>query len=439
MPPELKAFFEPKSVVLLGASESGGKENVSTAFFNSLAHNISRFTKGKVYGVDLSGKISGYAKKLTKVPKGCDLAVVSLSRELLTKNLSSLLAKRTKALVLVSGDTGQKQMEELANSARKRRFLLLGPSATTGVVNTSNGLVASPERGLALKQGHIAMISQDGGVGAAMLDLARFQSVGVSKFACVGDGLGVDAVELLQYFAQDKETKAICIYLETIRDGRRLVGAVGEVTRSKPVVIFKGGMEDKIFDAALKQVGAFQARSVDELLAVAEGLAKQPPMRGNRVAVITNVPGQAKLVMRSLVNEGLVPAEPSDGTVEKISKKYPNVKISNFIDLGPDAREDVYKFVVEQVASDKAVDGIAVISATKSTIFRPEDISGVAGVAKKAKDKPVVDLVPGVEDNRLIRGVSGTELPICWRPWDVARVLKFLSIRWKMLEKAAQK
>ncbi len=431
----LKVFFEPKSVVLIGASELKGAGAASATFFRSLASNISKFTKGKVYGVDLSGKLEGYMRKLTKVPMNCDLAVVLLPKDLLTKNLSSLLAKKTKALVLISDELAQKQREGLASLTKRGRLLLLGPKATMGIINTTNGLMATPVRGLTPKRGHIAVISQDGGLAAAMLDWARFHGVGVSKFACIGDGLGIGMVGMLRYLAQDKETKVVCVYLETAKEGRKLVGAISEAAKAKPVVVFKGGSEhEKIFDAALKQAGAFQARSIEEIFAVAEGLAKQPPMRGDRVAVITNIVGQAKLLVRSLAQEGLVLAEPSAETVKKISKKHPHVDISGFVDLGVEAKADLYKFVVGQVISDKAVDGMVVINAIKSTLLEPEDIQGIAEAAKKSKGKPVIDLTPGGEDNLHVREVLvGTELPVYNQPEKAARTMKLLSMRGKIL------
>ena len=439
--PELKVFFEPKSVVLVGASELKDEGEIYAAFFRSLAYNISRFKGGKVYGVDLSGKIEKYEKKLAKVPKGLDLAVVSLPKDLLKKNLSCLLAKRTKALVLISGELEPKQQEELGNFAKKGRLLLLGPKATMGVINTGNGFVAAPYQALAPRQGNIAVISQDGGLAAAMLDWVCLHSIGISKFACVGEGLGVDAAELIRYLAQDKKTNVVCVYLEAVKKGRKLIGAISEATKTKPVVVLKGGPEDeKIFKAALKQAGALHVQSVEEIFAVAEGLAKQPPMRGNRVAVITNVVGQARFLAGSLAREGLVLAELSAETSKKILNKHPHVNISGFVDLGVGAKADLYKFVGEQVLSDKAIDGVVVISAIKSTLLEPKDVREISSIAKKSKEKPVVDLTLGGEDNLHVRdALMDTEMPVYDQPEKAARVIKLLGVRGKILEKVQKK
>jgi acyl-CoA synthetase (NDP forming) len=181
-------------------------------------------------------------------------------------------------------------------------------------------------------------------------------------------------------------------------------------------------------------------QGIEEIFAAAEGLAKQPPMRGNRVAVITNVAGQARLLVKSLVKEGLVPAELSAETTKKILNKHPHVSILGFIDLGIGAKADLYKFVGEQLLSDKAIDGVVVVNAIKSTLLEPKDVREISAIAKKSKEKPVVDLAPGGEDNLHVREVlMDTELPVYDQPEKAARVMKLLGMRGKILDKVERK
>lgn len=437
MQKELKVIFEPKSVVLFGASEVNGEEATPAMFFRSIASNISKFARGRVYGVDLSGRIDGYEKKLTKIPKGRDLGIVSLPRNLFKKNLSSLLGKRTKALILISGEVDQKQREVLGNLAKRGKLLLLGPRATMGVINTAYGLVATPEPDVVLKRGHIAVVSQDGGLATVMLNWVSSHRVGISKFACVGEGMGIDVVDVLQYLARDKETRVICVYLEKIKDGRKLVESICEITKTKPVVVLYGGTEhEEIFRGALKQGKAFQVQNAREIFVIAEGLAKLSPMHGNRVAVITNVSGEGRLLIKFLSREGLAPAVLSPETVKKISNKYPSVNISGFVDLGIETKSDVYKYVLEQILSDKNVDGVIVINLLKSTILEPKDVKVLADAAKKSKDKPVLVLSPAHDDYlRVCEVLADTKLSVCGHPEEAALAMKFLNTRAKILEK----
>lgn len=438
---DIRALFEPRSVVLLGASELAGDASIFAESFRLLAMNISKFQKGKVHIVDMSGKLEGSEKNVSKVPRDRDLAVVILPRELLTKNLPKLLSRRVKALILASSEVDQKQLNELSKIAKRRKLLMLGPNAAMGVINTANGLLIAPERAPIPVRGHIAVVSQDNCVAAAMLDRARFHLTGISKLACTGDGIGVDEADILAYLANDKETKVICIYIRRVRDGRRLVGAIAKITDGKPVVLLKGGPDQGgVFGAAIKQAGALQARNIDELLSLAEGLVKQPPMRGNRAAVVTNFEGQAILAERYLLEEGLVIAGPSDDAARKITKKYPRVKIERFINLGPAAKADPYKFIIEQLLSDKGVDGIMVINAIKSSLFDAEDLRKLSDAAKKSKDKPIVDVVMCGEDYTVAReALANTALPVYSRVDEAARALNMLALRGKLLEKLRRK
>lgn len=436
MSPELKVLFEPKSVVVLGASELKGEDSFFSTLFTLVAHNVSKFRKVKI--VDLSGKLAGSEKNLNRVPKDRDLGVVLLPKKHLQTNLPKLLARRVRALVLMAGELDEKEREKLSGLVKRKRLLLLGPNATMGVLNTANDLLAAPERGQMPRKGHVAVISQDGSVAAAMLDRARSLNVGISKMACMGEGLGVDEADLLRYLAQDKETKAVCVYIESAKNGRKFAEAIRELVGNKPVIVLKGGPErDGVFEAALKQAGALQANDIEELFGAAEVLVKQPPLRGHRIAVATNFPGLAMLAARYLSDEGFEIVPPSKKTAESIMKKCPGGRVEGFVDLGPTEKADHFKFAVEQLLSDEGVDGVMVINAIKSGMLVPEDLRKIAEGAKKSKEKPVVDVVVSSEDYTIAREIlADTELPVYDGTGNAARAMKMLSLRGKILEKA---
>lgn len=431
MPGEVKAIFEPKSVVLVGVSDGVGEGIASPAFFHSLVHNMHRFFKGKTHVVDLSGKLEGAIKNLNWVPKGRDLAVVVLPPKLVMKNWRNLLNRVVKAIVLVARDFDQQQREELTRGVAKRRVCMLGPNAAAGVINTAKGLCATLERGLMPSRGGIAVISQDGAVGMAILDWAHFYGVSMSKFASTGDGIDIKEADLLEYLTRDKETKVICIYLERVRDGRRFLGSIRGAVKKKPVVVMKGGTardeRDKIFAASLKQVGAIRTGNVEELLGVADALAKQPPMQGDRVAVVTNAGGAAILVADALSRRGFALAKLSDKVTEKITGKYPDINIADWVDLGIDAKSDRYKFVLEQVLSDHGVDGVVVMNELKLNFLEPEDVQAIAGVAEKSRDKPIVSVAVAGGACILVReALKGKNVPVFDSPEEAVRALDAL-------------
>ncbi|MDI6643185.1 MAG: hypothetical protein QMD95_03945 [Candidatus Hodarchaeaceae archaeon] len=440
MSPELKALFEPKSVVVLGASELMGEDSLYAMFFRFIVGNFSKF-KGKVHIVDLSGKLEGSEKKPNRAPRDRDLAVVVLPKELLEKNLPKLLTRKVRALILVSGDLEKKQEEGLSNLVKRKKLLLLGPNAAMGVINTANGLMATAAREPIIRRGHLAIITQDSSIAAMMLDRVHFHNAGISKFACTGEGLGVDETDLLEYLVRDKETNAICICINSLKNGRRFVEVIRETVKEKPVMVLKASPRlEGVFEAALRQAGALLTENIGELIPIAEGLIKQPPMRGNRIAIATNFPGQAILAARYLSEAGLEIATPSNETAKKITKKYPSVRIKGFVDLGATAKASHYKFVIEQLLSDEGVAGVMVINAIRSSLLESEDLCEIAEVAKKSNDKPVIDVVTCDEDYAIAREIlADTKLPAYDRIENGARALKMHNLRWKMLEKLKQK
>jgi acetyltransferase len=429
----VKAIFEPKSVVLIGTSSGAGEGLASPAFFNSLVHNMLRFFKGNINVVDLSGKLEGAVKSLSQVPRGRDLAVVVLPPKLVMENLRKLLDRKVKAMIFVAKGFDPRQREQLARGAAKLKVRVLGPNATGGAVNTAKGLCAIPERGPMPSRGGIAVISQGGAVGTAMLDRVCFYGMGVSKFASTGDGIDVTEADLLEYLTHDRETKVICIYLESVRGGRRFLESIREAVKNKPVIVLKGGTardgveRDKIFIASLKQVGALQAGDVDDLLGAADALAKQPPMQGGRVAVVANVGGPAVLIVDAITREGLALARLSENAMKKITGKYPDISTADWVDLGISANGDQYKFVLEQVLLDPGVDGVVVVTELKSSFLEPGDVQAVAEAAKKSKGKPVISVTVGGGDCALVREVlKDRGVPVYDSPKKAARALDAL-------------
>ncbi len=430
---DLKTLFEPKSVVIVGTSEVAEADKIYSYLFRHLVQNLSSYKKGSVQIVDLGGKIEGSQKSIGKIRKGQDLGIVLLPKKTLYNNVQKLLKRQVKALVLVKGDLEEGQIAELAAAARRKKMALLGPGSI-GAINAANGLIAIPER-VRIQKGRVAFVSQDCCVAYSIIDQA--QAAGVSKLVSISDRVGTDESELLDYLVQDKETKAICLYIKRVRDGRKLVRAIRGAVAEKPVIILSGSAERaQIFEAAARQAGALLAHDVQDSINGAGGMVKQPPLHGPRVAVVTNLPGQAALLERYLQEAGLALAVPSHDTSQKIAKKLPGAKIPSFIDVGPAAKGEECRNAVELLLPDGNVDGVMVISALKSTLFGPEDLRRVADAAKKSREKPVIAAVLCAEDSPAIKEImSTTELPVYSQLEEAVHVLNLLRSRGKQLER----
>jgi acyl-CoA synthetase (NDP forming) len=448
---EVNAIFEPRKVVLAGSSVIQEKVGMtSPQLFKNVIYNMKKFFRGKTYIIDLNGK-KGY-NKVDKLPEIPELAVVMLPPKQSIVQAEKCAKIGVKALVMITGGYKNQQRQQLLKLKEEYGIRILGPNTIMGVINTVNGLNTTFERNVMPKKGNIAVISQSGGVGACILDWARFYNIGISKFAFVGDKIDIDDVDLLQYFKKDKDTKVICLYMEGIKNGRKFIEEARKIVKKKPILALKGGItqesaqrakshtasiagSDEIFDAAFKKAGIIRIENIDELMDAAIALSKQPPMLGDNVAIVSNVGGPAILAADAIVRNNLKLASLSQKTKAKIESLYPGVDATNPIDMIADARADRYEKVLELVLADKNVDGVLILNMLKSCFFEPKDAKVIPKIAAKHPDKPVVDVPAGGEDFALVYKVLGnTKIPLYNLPEKAVKALKILRIYCKIAE-----
>jgi acyl-CoA synthetase (NDP forming) len=446
------AIFEPKSVVLIGSSRLREKVGMSSPqLFKSVTYNMKKFFKGKVHVLDVDGRQkSKGAKALQSSP---ELAVIMLPPEHALIQAEEIAEKGAKALLIITGGYKDMQRQKLLRIKEEYGVRILGPNTIMGVINTANGLNTTFERNLMPKRGKIAVISQSGGVGACLLDWACFYDVGISKFAFMGDKIDIDDVDLLRYLSEDKETRVICLYMEGIKNGRAFIEEAKRTVKKKPILVLKGGIteesahrakshtasiagSDEVFNAALKKAEIIRVENVEELMDAAVALSKQPPMRGDNVAIVSNVGGPAILAADAVAKNSLKLAALSEKTRKEIEHLYPGVDATNPIDMIADARAERYEKVLDLVLADANVDGVLIINMLKSCFFEPEDARVIPKIAAKYPKKPVVDVPAGGEDFALVYKVLGkTNIPLYNLPEKAAKALKVLRIYGKILER----
>jgi acyl-CoA synthetase (NDP forming) len=280
-------------------------------------------------------------------------------------------------------------------------------------------------------------------VGATLLDFACHFGMGIDQFIFMGDKIDADDINVLEYLHRRDATSVVAIYMEGIKEGRRFVSTARDLTEGKPVVVLKGGRSqaaarralshtasiagaEEVFDAAFTEGGLIRAWSIEDLFGLSLALSKQPPMKGARVAVVSNVGGPAILAADAVTDVGLVMAHLSEGTVKHLGERYPKVDTINPIDLIADARSDRFSDVLEAVLEDPRVDGVMLISMLKSCLLEPEDTAVFPDVAGRA-GKPVVVVPGGGEDFQKVYAVlKDTPLPCYNMVEKAARALKAL-------------
>ena len=236
----LEPIFKAKSVAVIGASTAPGK----------LGHDILANLKnggfaGPIYPVNPKAEeILGLKvyKSITETPAAPDLVVVVIPARLVASTLEQAAEKGVKAAVVITGgfaeagEEGERLQDELARVARQTGIRIIGPNCQ-GVNLPHHQMCASWP--LITTKGKIAFASQSGTVGAAFLDLAAAEKLGVSAFISLGNRVDVDEAEVISYFNQDPHTQVIALYLEGVKRPSYFLDALHEA--AKPVVILKAG------------------------------------------------------------------------------------------------------------------------------------------------------------------------------------------------------
>jgi len=439
----LEGVFKPRSTLLVGSSSIIEKVGMtSPQLFKNIASNMRKYYSGTFKVLDIDRLKPGFSDRSEAIPI-TDLVVM-----VLPPKESLIWARRCmnagcKGMIQITGGFSSQQRKRYLKMAKSYHCRLLGPNTIMGYMDTSCGLNTTFEKGLMPPKGSIAVICQSGGVGATLLDWATHYQIGISKFIFMGDKLDIDDINAVEFLARDKQTKVISIYMEGVKDGRRFVEEVSKITPEKPVLVLKGGVARKsvkramshtasvagsqeVFNAAFKEAGIIQVGDIQELFDLSLALSKQPPLRGNRVAIVSNVGGPAILAADAIEAEGLKLASLTKKIAKRIEGKYPGVDVLNPIDLIADARADRFGYVLDQVLNDDKVDGIMVITMLKSCLFQPSDAKVIADVAKRY-DKPVIDVPCGGEDFIKVTSIlRKTDIPTYNLPNRAARVMRGL-------------
>src|SRR5262249_45042002 len=265
-----------------------------------------------------------------------DLAVIAAPAPAAPAVVASAGAKGTAAAIIISAGLGHgpgSLAQACEREARACGLRLLGPNCL-GVLAPYANLNASFAAGMALA-GDLAVISQSGAIAAGLIEWAAHRGIGFSAAVSLGDQIDVDFGDLLYFFALDRATRAILLYIEAVRDARKFMSAARAAARAKPVVVIKSGRHaqgakaaqthtgalagsDSVYDAAFRRAGLLRVLDLDELFAAAETLGRLQPFTGNRLAILTNGGGIGVLAVDRLADLGGTLATLSPATMEQL-------------------------------------------------------------------------------------------------------------------------
>jgi acetyltransferase len=449
----LRNFFEPKGIVIVGARKSFG-----------FGYGLPPFLQNHGWGNRLhlvnpaGGKLHGQNvhKRVQDVPEPLDLAVVIVPADAVPGVMEEIGERGIKhAIIETAGfaetdETGKVLQERLKAIAVRYGMRVIGPNCV-GVINTENRFATVELIEESLTPGPVSIIAQSGVFGNILLDHLPRYGLFISKAVTLGNRLDVDESELLEYLNEDRSTRVIMVYLEGAANGPRLVKSLAKVSQHKPVVILKSGRtptgkqatashtgslsgQDHIYDAVFAQTGAIRADTFSELIDVVRVFATQPLPKGNRLGVITTSGSLGALATDVAVSGGLTMPPLSPFTLSQARDIAPDwMNVRNPLDLGPSQK---FNQLLPMLLADTEIDMVlaimvlpyAAIRNLKSAGVAARDLFGdIASVREQYPGKPLVGVVVGhpefVQD---IVSICGPSIPIFGSPEPAAKALATL-------------
>jgi acetyl coenzyme A synthetase (ADP forming)-like protein len=386
----------PRTVAVIGASTREG--SIGHTLFRNLLH--TGFT-GAIYPVNPRTQVVNAVRaypSVKDVPDTVDLAFVVVPASQVLDVVRQCDEAGVRGLVVISagfseiGGEGVELENRLLDMVRNAGMRMVGPNCM-GLLNTApsismNGTFAP----VYPPAGNVAMSSQSGALGIAILQYALRTGLGISQFVSVGNKADLSGNDLLMAWEDDPQTDVILLYLESFGAPRRFARIAPRVARKKPIVAVKSGRSasgsraasshtgalaslDVAVDALFRQTGVIRVDTLEEMFAVGSLLSTQPVPKGRRVAVVTNAGGPGILAADALEANGLQIPELSEATQRLLRAKLPaEASFRNPVDMVAGAGPEEYSHVVNAILRSEEVDALLVM-------YTPTSDSGVESVA----------------------------------------------------------
>ncbi len=380
----MDAYFNPASVVIIGASNS--PFNLGATICTGLKVHLE--FQGPIYVINRKGEdvegCPGYTS-MDELPLIPEQAVIITPAKVVPQFMEECGKKGIKNVIIESagfseeGDAGTSLQEKLDEITARYGMTYIGPNCL-GTMSAHNRfcnfygtsqIMIEMLREIYDHPGTLSYIVQSGGVGVLILESLVSDVTGLNKMVSIGNKANLDESDMIEYFAGD-ETEVIGLYLENVTNGRKLMKAARKA--GKPVLIFKVGRteagakaamshtagmanNDLIFDRACRQSGILRVNSIEELHALPKIFTSMPPLRGKKIAVFTNSGAFGGISSDILSDRGLEIVTLSDETQSKLKKTGQIFNVKNPVDLGP-APPQAYLDIFEILLSAPEVDGL---------------------------------------------------------------------------------
>ncbi len=377
---DLHDLFYPKSIAVIGASGTPGKLGWNV-FTNLVSHKFG----GKLYPINpRADEICGHKTypRISAVPEPVDVAIVLVSAGVTPDVVEECCKCGVRYIVVESagfaelGDEGKKIELSMKEIADRYGVRLLGPNCS-GIINTHCSMVQSIGIVDALSMGNIGLVSQAGVCAAGMLwGLRHIMDFGI--IATIGNKLDINETDILEAVSQDKNINVICMYLESVKGGRRFIDVARRITKDKPIVVLKSGRtdagkkavashtaslagDDQVFGAAFRQSGIIRARDYEHMFGLARAISKQPLPDREGVFIITYAGSLGVIAADAITDNGMRLSDLEPHLKERLRRLLPDYvcgmnpvdytfsqdaeTVKKTIEIGVDS-EDVGSFIV---------------------------------------------------------------------------------------------
>jgi len=382
---DLNTLFNSKSIAIIGASSNPKK--VGYALLKNLINSKANiFPINPKYDKILNKKCY---KNVLSVSENIDTAIIAVPKIIVEKVLKECGEKKVKNVIIIS--SGYKEVgdiiseNKLKSICEKYKMNLIGPNCL-GVINTSNKMNASFFNGLP-KKGKISFVSQSGALGVGILDYFIKKGFGLSKFISIGNMAGINFCDVIEYLIKDKETSVICLYIESLKEGKRFMKLAKK--SDKPIIVLKGGKSSEgskavsshtgsmagskeIYEFAFKQAQVISAKTLTELFDKALLIEKQGyNKKGRKTCIITNAGGPGILTTDYCEENKLVLPKLPEKIIRELNNFLPKAwSHHNPIDIVGDALAERYEKCFKTMAKCKLFENYIIIL-TPQTMTEP--------------------------------------------------------------------
>ncbi len=378
-PERLRSLFQPRSIVLVGASE---KSTWSWNFHNIL--HDGHFTGPVHYVNPRGGTVHGLPtySRLADIGEPVDLALIIVPPPAVLSVFQDMADMNIRNAVLITagfgelGAEGKEMQQELIDFAHTHDIAFLGPNCL-GYINVAHNIPAMPSPFPPVIDGHVAVIAQSGALTSTLFNYAYMQHIGINALASTGNEAVLSVSELMDYFVEDEATKVIALFVEAIRNPEHFISAARRaLEKGKPIVAFKVGRsersaevaqahtgalvgDDRVIDALFRQLGIIRVNSIEELLITAGTLAQTGVLPGNRLGFVALSGGSCDSAADYAEQYGITLPEFSEETKRGLRSLLPALgPAHNPLDTTGAVVNDLLLFerIVTQVGSDPNLD-----------------------------------------------------------------------------------